>query len=81
MWVVSAGFAYGLNRPRSLPVTVEMRVCGAEWMRFLKDKDGRLAYTYRQDQTNEEVRDEVLRKVGCVSGDVVDGDGDDYDLC
>jgi hypothetical protein len=67
-----------------LPVTVEMRVCGAEWMRFLRNKDGRLSYTYRQAETTDEVRNEMERELGYVDEEELNDDeeelNDDDDL-
>ncbi len=65
MCALCAGFAYGLNRPRTLHTTAEMRVICGDWMRHLGNKHGELKYTYRQRQTDQEVRDEMALVFGC----------------
>ncbi len=50
-------------------------------MRFLHGVHGHLAYTYRQKQTTEEVRREMLHALGCMeTGEFDDEEQDDDDL-
>jgi hypothetical protein len=60
-----------MSRSRTLHTTIEMRVCSAEWMSFLRDMHGRLAYTYRLDQTVDDVRKEVMLALDCVNEDEI----------
>jgi hypothetical protein len=79
MCPLCAGFAYGINRPRTLGITAEMRVCASEWMRYLVDVYGHLSYTYPQKQTSDEICREMHLALGCTETNELDDEEQDDD--
>jgi hypothetical protein len=70
------GRQYGIDRANLRASTLEMRMCCANWLRFLRSFHGKLAYDY--DSVNRMNVLEVRRRaLACLSCDEYESDNED----